>query len=278
MLHHRNAAAIPLEAACGVSRFSLDNFEDQQQIPGMDPTEQLAERYLLHRGHRNVTFEPDGNVPPDFLIDDNIAVEVRRLNQTYVENGVPHGLEKANISTWQGVKRLLGRFDRPTSEASWYIRIRLSRPVEQWKLLRPRLEKGLRDFAALSLKRPGPVACGQGVELEVIGPAGAAQAQLFLLGSLDDQQACGWLFEELENNIQRCVDEKARKVAPYRQRYSQWWLILVDHIGYALNEDERDMFHDDVNIRHDWGRIVLLDPRDHTRAFNVAGPASRPVP
>lgn len=269
MLHHRTAAAIPLEAACGVCRLSLDRFEDQQHVPGMDPTEQLVERYLLHRGHRKVSFEPDGNVPPDFLVDDNIAVEVRRLNQTYVENGVPRGLEKANISTWQGVKRLLGKFDRPASEASWYIRIRLSRPVEQWKRLQPRLEKGLREFAASSSKQPGPVACGQGVELEVIGLAGTAQANLFLLGSLDDRQACGWLFEELENNIQRCVDEKAKKIAARRQKYPHWWLILVDHIGYALDEEEREMFRDEVVVHHDWDRIILVDPRDHTRYFEV---------
>ncbi len=47
----------------------------------MDTSERIVWEYLLHRGFRDVVYEPEGKVPPDFLVDNRVAVEVRRLNQ-----------------------------------------------------------------------------------------------------------------------------------------------------------------------------------------------------
>ena len=49
----------------------------------MDHTEEIANKHLLARfpGENRINYEPDGNIPPDFLIDNNIAIEVRRLNE-----------------------------------------------------------------------------------------------------------------------------------------------------------------------------------------------------
>jgi len=46
-----------------------------------DPSETQARRYLEHLGCKDIVYEPDGNVPPDFVVDGRIGVEVRRLNQ-----------------------------------------------------------------------------------------------------------------------------------------------------------------------------------------------------
>lgn len=42
-----------------------------------------ARQYLQTLPHTKLEYEPLGNVTPDFLIDDTIAVEVRRLNRNY---------------------------------------------------------------------------------------------------------------------------------------------------------------------------------------------------
>ena len=42
--------------------------------------EKIVYKYLQSLGYTDIIYEPDGNIPPDFLIDDTIAVEVRRLN------------------------------------------------------------------------------------------------------------------------------------------------------------------------------------------------------
>lgn len=51
----------------------------------MDATENIVSDHLSYRGFANVQYEPDGNIPSDFLLDGNTAIEVRRLNQNYFD-------------------------------------------------------------------------------------------------------------------------------------------------------------------------------------------------
>ncbi len=46
-----------------------------------------AKQYLQTLTHTKLEYEPLGNVTPDFLIDNKIAVEVRRLNRNYKTKG-----------------------------------------------------------------------------------------------------------------------------------------------------------------------------------------------
>ncbi|MEZ4719401.1 MAG: hypothetical protein R2851_25450 [Caldilineaceae bacterium] len=58
----------------------------------MDDSERKAyEDTFAAQGFENVVYEPDGNIPPDFLVDERIAIEVRRLNQNFVD---PEGYGK----------------------------------------------------------------------------------------------------------------------------------------------------------------------------------------
>lgn len=76
---------------------------------------------------------------------------------------------------------------------------------------------------------------------------------------------------EVERNLRLCVEEKERKIAPYRNRYSRWWLLLADHIDYSMDEEDREIFRREVmpTIQHSFEKIIFLDPRDHRRAFDV---------
>ena len=49
----------------------------------MKREEKLAKDYLVSKNFKSIKFEPDGNIPPDFLVNNNIAIEVRRLNKHY---------------------------------------------------------------------------------------------------------------------------------------------------------------------------------------------------
>lgn len=46
----------------------------------MDLAEKMAYDYFTSLGIKDIVHEPDGNVPPDLLFGNKIAVEVRRLN------------------------------------------------------------------------------------------------------------------------------------------------------------------------------------------------------
>jgi len=52
----------------------------------MKQEEKWVEEYLTHRGFRDIVYEPDGNVPPDFLVNGKIANEVG-VNPTFEPPG-----------------------------------------------------------------------------------------------------------------------------------------------------------------------------------------------
>jgi hypothetical protein len=84
-----------------------------------------------------------------------------------------------------------------------------------------------------------------------------------------DRESGGWLIPEMEKNLRICIGEKTKKIANVRSKYEEWWLTLVDHIGYGLDNFDRKQFLDQVSLTHDWKKVILIDPRDHTRAFEL---------
>ena len=84
----------------------------------MDVTERQVFEYLSSKGFKNIAYEPDGNVPPDFLVDGRIAVEVRRLNEHDDFETDPRGLEEVAIPLNAKFLRLLASFGPPTDGAA----------------------------------------------------------------------------------------------------------------------------------------------------------------
>lgn len=234
----------------------------------MDATEELVANHLAHRGYTNVVYEPDGNIPPDFLIDGKIAIEVRRLNKSYFEGGNAKGLEEVAIPLWSKVERLARSLGTPTGNESWFIFFRFTRPVEAWRTLEPKLRKALEAFVAQPTKQKCIIFKAADFELEALR-ASSPHATMFVMGGCTDKNSSGWLLPDMETNIRHCASEKSRKIAKVHSKYEYWWLALVDHIGYGLDDFNREMFRNQVSISHDWEKIILIDPRNHSRWFEI---------
>jgi hypothetical protein len=219
----------------------------------MKPSEELASRYLSSLGLSPIIYEPDGNVPPDFLVDGKIAVEVRRMNYTAVgESGTINGIESAQFALLSGIRRLLPLLGPPLAGQSWFVHYTFTRPL----LPVGKLMRGVRDV--LVAFRDGRI---QGTAFSVNGsfrvgviPSTKVFPDFFVLGGFSDRDAGGWLVGELEKNIRNCVREKSAKIARVRAKYPEWWLLLVDHIGYGQMES--------LQISHDWEKVILINPLD----------------
>lgn len=235
----------------------------------MDASEKIAYDHFAHRGFTSIVYEPDGNIPPDLLLDGSIAVEVRRLNQNYFDVAGTQGLEQVAIPLWKKVGALLASMGPSKSGESWFVHFRYGRPVEPWRTLEPKLRAGLSNFINSSNKGRGIVARGQGFELEVFCRTSTPHAAIFVMAGCSDDESGGWLLSEMETNIRYCASEKERKIANVRPKYSTWWLALVDHIGYGLDDFDREMFREQVSIQHGWDKIILINPLDHTRGFDI---------
>lgn len=235
----------------------------------MDSTEAHVGAHLKHRGFTDVAYEPDGNVPPDFLVNGTIAIEVRRLNQNHFGKSEAKGLEEVAIPLWNKIKKLLASLGAPTRGDSWFVHFRFTRPVEPWRTLEAKLRRALQDFIAAEEHSRRVIASAEGIELEVICKTSKPHESMFAMAGCSDQESGGWLLAEMETNIRHCASEKSRKIEKVKSKYPEWWLALVDHIGYGLDDIDREMFRDQVSVVHSWDRIVIIDPKDHTRWFEI---------
>lgn len=234
----------------------------------MDRAEKHVREHLRDRGHKNIQHEPDGNVPPDFVVDGEYAVEVRRLNQNIEGGEGTKGLEEDDIPLLHKFRDVLSSFDKDSHRHTWMVFYRFNRPVPHLRTIEDELVSLLGSF----LSRPERVRteytlpCGIDVTLY---PAKGDYEDQFRLGGYSDLDSGGWLLAEMERNLRICIDEKTRSIASVKHRYPKWWLVLVDFIGFGFSERDRDLFHDKVRVEHDWDRVVIVDPRDPTSSIEL---------
>ena len=237
----------------------------------MNDAEQLADRYLRDLGRGAPVYEPDGNVPPDFSLPGGIAIEVRRLNQNHQNaEGSTEGLEELAIPLWQRLKRLLPALGLSVAGESWFVVMDFRRPVGARRPLQEKIERELRAFMNAPNRQKCTLSITENFKLDLIR-ASKDHGSFFLLGASSDDNLGGWVMGEVERNLRICIAEKERKIAPYRSRYAEWWLVLSDHIDFGMDPEDRETFRTVVlpRLPHNFDRIVLLDPRNHQRALEI---------
>ena len=235
----------------------------------MDNTEQLAAEYLRSSGFTDIKSEPDGNIPPDLLVDGRIAVEVRRLNQNVVKpDGTTEGLEEKFIPMWQRMMRYLPTLGSSVSGESWYVAFDMSRPLQSWRILEPMLRIELLAFKRSLVRTPRTINVTERFKVHIFR-AGRPYNTFFRLGGGSDDESGGWVIGEVHRNLILCIEEKERKVAPYRDRYAEWWLVLPDHIGYALDNSDQLQFRTLPTIAHTFAKVILVNPHDPAHAFEI---------
>lgn len=237
----------------------------------MDDSEQLVERYLNGLGKGVVVFEPDGNIPPDFSVAASIGVEVRRLNQNHEHpDGSTEGLEQRAIPLWQCLQKLLPSIGPSIDGESWFVGMDFRRPIGPWRSLPVEIERKLIAFMSEPIRKRCAISVTDNFGLDLVR-ASKDHGSFFLLGASRDDDSGGCIMGEVEKNLRLCIAEKEKKIAPYRSRYREWWLVLPDHIDYSMEPDDRETFRDEVvpKLQHSFKRIVLIDPRNHHRAFEI---------
>jgi hypothetical protein len=240
----------------------------------MDYAEQFVKSYLRHCGYSDICHHPDGDVPPDFLVHQKIAVEVRRLNQQHDDGTGPKGLENTSIRLWRQVRKLVLSLGVPTrgQSESWFVSYRFTRSEPDWKAywkaLRPALSSTLKAFMTQANPQPLERTIVPGFDLE-LRPAGRLHDTFFVPFGHTDLRAGGWLINEVVENLKFCIAEKTRKIAAVRHKYPEWWLVMLDLIDWGVDDPDQQAVREQITILHPFDRVILLDPRDHTRAFEI---------
>jgi hypothetical protein len=87
-----------------------------------------------------------------------------------------------------------------------------------------------------------------------------------------DENSGGFVVEIMADNIARCVDEKNDKVEPYRAKYSEWWLVLVDYVAGGLDEYDKRQLLDRLkpNVQKGFDKVRILHPEDSGKFFDLS--------
>jgi hypothetical protein len=239
----------------------------------MDRVERHVEKHLLGQRHKT-RYEPDGNVPPDFLVDNTIAVEVRRLNEYIVIDGEGKGLEELAIPLHKQIVKILGQIDAQEApgEHTWYLSYRYKNKPPDAKTIAKQLPEELLRFLRSSDERPRNIVTIGDFRLNVIDTVDNKRSINFLVVIATDENSGGFVVEIMADNIARCVDEKNDKVEPYRAKYSEWWLVLVDYVAGGLDEYDKRQLLDRLkpNVQKGFDKVRILHPEDSGKFFDLS--------
>jgi hypothetical protein len=229
----------------------------------MDKSEKLAREYLSSVGFQDIVYEPDGNIPPDFLVNGKIAVEVRRLNQNERTATGIRGLEETAKPLKKVMVEVLESMGPPT-DVSWFVSFSFSRPLRKWKKLKQLLAIRLTEFNNTRPDTPFHVNISDRFRIR-LDRAGKLHSTMFVPGGSVDLNSGGFILAEIRENLSICIDEKSKKVAKVRHRYPEWWLLLLDYIGYGLDDDDCQKLRNLFELDGEWDKIILVNP------LNIAG-------
>ena len=238
-------------------------------VDRMDDSERTVLEYLQNQDLGDVVYEPDGNVPPDFLVNGRIAVEVRRLNEN-VETGDGHrGLEEISKPLNVLVRKALSATGPPTCGTSWFAFYTYSRPLPAWRELDVLLRRALGEVARQPNLEGHEIRVADKMRLRFTR-ASEVHPYLFILGGSADHDSGGFVVAELADNLRLCIDEKSAKVLKVKDRYPEWWLALEDRVAYGvLDKEDQEQLRQLIRRDGRWNKIILVNPLNPSTGFEL---------
>ena len=235
----------------------------------MNDSEEIVFEYLKARGFSRIIYEPDGNVPPDFVIDRRIAVEVRRLNENEKTATGHRGLEEVSKPLTALINKALVAIGPPRYGVSWFVSYSYRRPLPPWRQLEKSLRQVLREISEHPDHGTSRVRVADKLRLSFTR-ATELHPSLLVLGSWSDHASGGFVISDIAHNLRICMAEKSFKISKVVHRYPEWWLAFDDRIGYGdLDEDDLNQLRKLVRLDHPWSMIILVNPLNPSNGFEL---------
>ena len=199
------------------------------------------------------------------MVDGKYAVEVQRLNLKSQVNGRTEGEENSRLALCKTIKKALEKLGPPGKGKSVDVNCEydFSRPLPKAKVVKKQIREALllltqpygthEPMFGLHLCLP----CGICLEL---GEHSLKPDQFRLLNVSNGKGVL--VSPELEHNIKSSIKEKAQKIKDRKNDFDEWWLLLIDHIGYVpnsgLNETELANLRAGIRVETPWSRIIIV--------------------
>lgn len=226
----------------------------------MNKDELIVFNYLQLTHGTNIVFEPNGNKSPDFLLNSNIAIEVRRLNQNFFSKDKSEGLETLTNQITGAIKEVLVSFDSLFLGKSYLVNFKYKRPfTSSIKKFKYDLKKTLsKIIVSNNFNTPNEIQINKSVLIEVTETS-TIEGGLFRLGGQIDHNSGGFVISKYIENIHHCIHAKSEKIKSEKYRYKLWYLYLVDHLNLGLD------FKDIIEVKRivanleEFDKLVLVN-------------------
>jgi len=197
-----------------------------------------VERYLRNLS-TDIIREPIKNRTPDFLMDHNIAVEVRRLNQSFTNSfGKVEGLETGEHKIVDTIEHCCKSYIKGPTDRTYALVLTFERGIGNSQQLKSMFHDAIEKFEYEGEPDIFQTFLSKNVRMKIL-PCKMRGDYKYGIGSLSDLNSGGMLNSLYTSEIQRCMNEKSIKIQPVFNLYPTWWLVFVDHIF---------MFEDHVDI------------------------------
>ncbi len=86
----------------------------------------------------------------------------------------------------------------------------------------------------------------------------------------------GLLRSELLKNIPKCIKDKSDKIKNRVEKYSDWWLVLVDYIGVApISSSELEYLLEQIPLEGIWSRIIIVSSQNPAWHYELRSPRKK---
>jgi len=225
--------------------------------------EKIAETYFKSLGLRNIIFEPKGNRTPDFEIDKNIAVEVRRLNQFH--NGKP--IEKVAFNLVPKIINQIESFGDGLHKTSAFFGIKFTRPIYYTKVIKERINSILVSHSR-EMQKHRVYKINENLEIDIFPSEKKFDVQ-YHFGSSADFNEGGFVLGNIYNSLKLITKEKAEKIEPFKSEYETWWLALIDNIGNGLSKSELKQLKESIDFDLNFDKVFIISNLNPTSGGEI---------
>lgn len=215
--------------------------------------EEVSEKYLKSLGFENIKYEPLGTTTfPDFLIDENIGVEVRRLNRNHIDDTK---IEADNLTSKykKEISKILDSIkpDGTTFYIDFYIESNNGIIDEN------RLFDGLKEYLQACDTTIGEHKINDYLNISLIQGSPDTKRKFKFNAT---HVPFFWIEEQYIKDIQYCIDDKQSKKEKQQEKLSnfkEFWLVLID---FLFQDDSSEYDFSSLNLK-DFSRVVIIDTK-----------------
>jgi len=233
----------------------------------MNNDEKIVYDFLSSIGFKNIVYEPNGNIPPDFFVNGNTAIEVRRLNQHIKVNGIEKPLEELHFKLVPKIIKTIKDFETEEFNDTLIVSVSYGRPLKVDKKIFKQIKESINNNIATKDKDL-KVKINENLELRFFRSELKLDKSI-ILGTALDYNSGGLVVSNIYKNLEFIIAEKEDKIKEYYNDFESWWLILIDYIGYGLDKIDQDQLFNLPRLKTIFEKIIIVSPLDIERTIEI---------